>query len=90
MTRPARITSASSPAPFRLRLVFQDGLAGEADLGPLLARRAGLLAELRDPALFQQVRLDPEAGTVAWPNGVDLDPDVLHALVSGAPGPVPE
>jgi hypothetical protein len=22
--------------------------------------------------------VDPVAGTIAWPNGVDLDPDVLH------------
>jgi hypothetical protein len=24
------------------------------------------------------VRVDPELGTVVWPNGYDLDPDVLH------------
>ena len=35
-----------------------------------------LLAD--DDVLFAQVRVDPETGTVAWPNGADLDPDVLH------------
>ncbi|HWX45389.1 MAG TPA: hypothetical protein VNY52_08705 [Solirubrobacteraceae bacterium] len=25
-----------------------------------------------------QARVDPELGTSVWPNGYDLDPDVLH------------
>jgi hypothetical protein len=33
---------------------------------------------LRDPDYFAQVQVDPEAGTIVWPNGVDLDPLVLH------------
>jgi hypothetical protein len=28
--------------------------------------------------LFRQVRVDEELGTIVWPNGVDMDPDVLH------------
>ena len=28
--------------------------------------------------LFRQVAVDPELGTIGWPNGADLDPDVLH------------
>ncbi len=30
-----------------------------------------------DPALFRSVRVDAELGTIVWPNGADLDPDVL-------------
>jgi hypothetical protein len=30
------------------------------------------------PAYFSQVRVDPELGTVVWPNGADLDPDVVY------------
>ncbi len=32
----------------------------------------------KDDSLFAQVAVDPELGTITWPNGVDLDPDVLH------------
>lgn len=31
---------------------------------------------LKDPGFFAQVSIDH--GTVVWPNGVDLDPLVLH------------
>src|SRR4051794_18373585 len=31
---------------------------------------------LRDADYFRLVRVEPELGTVVWPNGLDLDPDV--------------
>jgi hypothetical protein len=33
---------------------------------------------LRDVSYFARVVVDPELGTVVWPNGADLAPDVLH------------
>jgi len=49
----------------------------------------GVFAPLKDPAIFAQVRIHAELGTVVWPNGADLDPDVLYAELSGTPIPVP-
>ena len=72
----------------RLWLRFADGTAGEVDIARML-RFDGVLAPLGDLAFFRAVRVDPEAGTVVWPNGVDLDPDVLHAAVTGEPIDVP-
>jgi hypothetical protein len=40
---------------------------------------------LKDPSYFRQVRAHPESGTVVWPNGADLDPDVLYAHLTGQP-----
>jgi hypothetical protein len=40
--------------------------------------RGPILEPLRDPEFFAQVTVDPEACTVVWPNGADLDPVVLH------------
>jgi hypothetical protein len=35
------------------------------------------------------LHVDPIAGTIAWTNGVDLDPDVLHGDHEPAQGPGP-
>ena len=61
---------------YRLRLRFDDGSERVVDLTDTLW---GPMAEpLRDPDYFRRVRVDPELRTIVWPNGFDLDPDVLH------------
>jgi hypothetical protein len=71
-----RVTSVEPLDGYRLRLTFNDGIVTEADFSNDLH---GPLAEaLRDPAYFQQVRIDEQARTVVWPNGLDPDPYVLH------------
>ena len=64
---------------YRLRLTFADGLVGELDLSSKFEGSVGPVFEpLRDQEFFAQVRVDPELGTITWPNGADLAPDVLH------------
>jgi hypothetical protein len=78
------IVAAKALGGYRLHLRFEDGAEGVVDLAPQLSFR-GVFEPLRDPAYFAQVRVDPELGTVAWPNGADLDPDVLYGRVTGTP-----
>lgn len=66
---------------YRIWLQFQDGVEGEIDLEPLLSFR-GVFAPLRDLSYFARVRVDPELGTIGWPNGADWDPLVLYSLVT--------
>jgi hypothetical protein len=69
-----RIRTVEALPGHRLRLGLTDGRTIERDLsgrlfGPVFA------AIREDPAVFSQVRVD--YGTVVWPNGADLDPDML-------------
>ena len=70
----------------RLHLYFEDDINGVVDVATLVTFQ-GIFEPLEDPAYFQLVHVNPELGTVVWPNGADLDPDVLYALVSGDPLP---
>lgn len=65
----------------RLRLVFDDGVEGVYDASGLTF--TGVFEPLRDPGYFASVRVDPELGTVVWPNGADLDPLVLYSAITG-------
>ena len=65
-----RIVSAAFVQNYVIRLSFADGIEGEIDLANELDGEVFL--PLRDPAMFQQVRLDPELHTLVWPNGADL------------------
>jgi Protein of unknown function (DUF2442) len=78
------IAEARTTGDHRLYLRFADGVEGEVDLDEIV-RWEGVFAPLRDPSRFAQVRVDTELGTVVWPNGADLDPDVLYAAVTGRP-----
>ena len=68
----------------RVFVRFEDGVQGEIDIAELVAFE-GVFEPLRDPARFAEVRVHPELGTVYWPNGADLDPDVLYSKISGQP-----
>jgi len=60
-----------------VRLRFADGIDKSIDLEPYL--HGPVFAEIRrDPVVFASVKVDPEAGTITWPNGADLAPDVLY------------
>jgi len=69
---------------YRLRLRFEDGVVGEVDLEKMI-QFEGIFAPLKDRATFVQVRVNPDVGTIVWPNGADLDPLVLYSQVTGAP-----
>ena len=71
-----RVTDVEPLDDHRLRVSFSDGLVREIDCSFLLH---GALGEpLRNPGYFRQVRVDQDARTIVWPNGLDPAPELLH------------
>ena len=71
-----RVRSFEIVSAYALRVRFDDDSEQVIDFQPLLAGE--LYGPLRNLDLFEQVRLDCEAGTLVWPNGADFDPATLH------------
>ena len=67
---------------YRLAVRFDDGTEGDVDV-PQLVQFTGVFEPLRDDDFFAQATVNPELGTICWPNGADLDSDVLYARVVG-------
>jgi len=62
---------------FSVLIEFDTGEQKLVDLEPLL--HGPVFEPLRhDLDLFRAMRVDAELGTLVWPNGADLDPDVLY------------
>jgi hypothetical protein len=66
-----------------LRLLFTDGMAGDVDFSA--ERWTGVLEPLNDSTYFAQVTVDREAGTIAWPDGIDLAPEPLYEQACAHP-----
>jgi hypothetical protein len=61
-----------------VHLAFADGSERTLDLHPYL--RGPVFERVRtEISFFKAVRVDPDAGTIVWPNGADLAPEVLYA-----------
>ncbi len=92
-----RVEGFEIAGPFTLRIRFDDATQQTINFRPVLAGE--LFGPLRDLGLFNQVQLDPEVGTLVWPNGADFDPETLHdwsryeqemiELAAGWPEPAP-
>ena len=77
-----RVTQVEPLDDHHLRLSFSDGVVGDVDCSFLLHGSLG--ESLHDADYFRQARVDREAGTVVWPNGLDSAPELLHDLAAVA------
>ena len=82
-----RVQSVQHVRDYVLELRFSDGSHGQIDFRDRVVGRGGVFTALETIDVFQQVRVDAEAGTITWPNGVDFCPEVLHHVATGAPLP---
>jgi len=84
-----RVTNVKYLHDYMLELTFSDGSSGRVDWRERLekANPAGVFSPLRDRTYFARVELWAEAGTIRWPNGADICPDVLYSEATGTPLP---
>ena len=69
-----RFLSVSTVPDLCQELEFLDGRRASFDVSPFV--HFPVFEPLKDPAYFCRVRVDH--GTVAWPGGIDFDPDTLY------------
>jgi hypothetical protein len=76
MSELVRVRSVAPLEGFCARIEFTDGTVKEIDLEPYL--HGPIFEPLRtDPSLFRSMTVDSRGRTICWPNGADIDPDVL-------------
>ena len=63
---------------YSLKLLFDDGKNKIVDLTDIVRSGQNLIAQLKDIEYFKQVACD--SFSIAWPNGIDLCPDVLYKI----------
>jgi len=71
------VTRVQCLGDYRLRLTFDNGEDREVDIS-VLVPFDGIFEALKDRAYFNRVRVEPDVGTIVWPNGADICPDVLY------------
>ena len=79
------VTEARVLAGHCLELTFSDGKRGVVDLTNRVMGKGGLYQALEDEQFFRKVSVNADLGTVVWPNGLDICPDLLYSLVMGKP-----
>jgi hypothetical protein len=67
---------------YRVWVRFADGLTGEIDLEAELW--GPVFLPLKDVSEFAKLRVEPEFGTIVWPNGADFAPEFLYDELKAA------
>ncbi len=70
------ITQAEYMSDYKVKVFFNDGKQGIADLAEAL--KGPVFEPLKEKAFFAQLKVDKESETIAWPNGVDLAPEYIY------------
>jgi len=73
-----RVVTVEVCGTYSVRLEFDDGVVKQVNLRQFLWGEA--FEPLLDAAYFARVSVDPELGTIVWPNEADFAPETLYEL----------
>ena len=71
-----RVTKFEIVGAYKVSVHFDDGVSQTINFEPVLVGE--MYGPLRELAVFNKVKIDPEVHTLVWPNGADFDPATLH------------
>ena len=71
-----RVTKFEIVGAYKVSVHFDDGASRTINFEPVLGGE--MYSPLRELAVFNEVKIDPEVHTLVWPNGADFDPATLH------------
>ena len=71
-----KIIKAKTLEPYKIELEFNDGKIKIVDLEGILY--GNVYGPLRNPDLFNELRVNTEISTIEWPNGADFHPETLY------------
>ena len=75
------VSSVKALKDYELELTFDNNEKKIFDVKPYMD--TGLFAKLKDENFFKMVRVSFD--TIEWPNGIDLDPEVLYEKSEAKP-----
>jgi hypothetical protein len=76
MTQFIRVQAVEPLQQWTVRVTFTNGERRDIDLTPCIVDGPIFEPVRNDALFFRSARV--EGGTIAWPNGADIDPDVLY------------
>jgi hypothetical protein len=71
-----KVTDVEVIGRYALRLTFDDGVVGDVRFDE--RHWYGVFESFNDPAVFAQVQVDEQFGTIVWPGGQDMAPEPLY------------
>jgi len=71
-----KVKSVRALGDYRVEMVFTDGYTAQLDLAPVVGG-GPVFEALREPKFFAEVGVT-DWGVISWPNGADIDSDVLR------------
>jgi hypothetical protein len=77
------VTGARYLRDYVVEITFADGLVRATDLAPFL--EGPIYQPLKSIDFFKRMQVDPEGGTIVWPNGADIAPETLYYNLGPTP-----
>ncbi len=71
---------------YKIELQFEDGEKGIVDFSNYL-QKGGVFSSFEDLNFFKSFSVNIEAGTLIWPNEIDVAPESLYSKATGNPLP---